>query len=83
MKSNKLLFTILFVVIGCGSLLFGLISCQSVNNAKKHDPKDKSIGAILSGPRGSAASLLIPEVDSNKGVQKGVERKGAAGSQCS
>lgn len=75
MKSNKLLFTILFVVIGCGSLLFGLISCQSVNNAKKHDPKDKSIGAILSGPRGSAASLLIPEVDSNKGVQKALKER--------
>jgi len=77
MKSNKLLFTILFVLIGCGSLLFGLISCQSVNNAKKHDPKDKkSIAALLTtGSRSTTASLLIPEVDSNKGVQKELKEK--------
>jgi len=75
MKSNKLLFTILFVLIGCGSLLFGLISCQSVNSAKKHDPKDKSIASLLSGPRSTTASLLIPEVDSNKGVQKALKER--------
>jgi len=75
MKSNKLLFTILFVLIGCGSLLFGLISCQSVNSAKKHDPKDKSIASLLTGPRSTTASLLIPEVDSNKGVQKALKER--------
>jgi hypothetical protein len=75
MKSNKLLFTILFVLIACGSLLFGLISCQSVNSAKKHDPKDKSIAALLTGPRSTTASLLIPEVDSNKGVQKALKER--------
>jgi len=75
MKSNKLLFTILFVLIACGSLLFGLISCQSVNSAKKHDPKDKSIASLLTGPRSTTASLLIPEVDSNKGVQKALKER--------
>ncbi|WP_461245753.1 hypothetical protein [Treponema sp. R6D11] len=75
MKSNKLLFTILFVLIGCGSLFFGLISCQSVNSAKKHDPKDKSIASLLNGPRSTTASLLIPEVDSNKGVQKALKER--------
>jgi len=77
MKSNKLLFTILFALIACGSLLFGLISCQSVNSAKKPDPKDKkSIATLLTtGPRSTAASLLIPEVDSNKGVQKELKEK--------
>ena len=75
MKSNKLLFTILFVLIGCGSLLFGLISCQSVNSAKKHNPKDKSIASLLTGPRSTTASLLIPEVDSNKGVQKALKER--------
>jgi len=75
MKSNKLIFTIVFAVIACASLLFGLISCQSVNGAKKTNSKNKVENALFSGTRGSAASLLIPEVDGNKGVQKALKQR--------
>jgi hypothetical protein len=81
MKSNCLIFTILFLLIGSGSLFFGLVSCQSVNNAKQQEAKDNkggkggAINALLSAPRGKTASLLIPEVDSNKGVQKELKEK--------
>jgi len=75
MKSNKLIFTIVFAVIACVSLLFGLISCQSVNGAKTTNSKNKVEAALFGGARGSAASLLIPEVDGNKGVQKSLKQR--------
>jgi hypothetical protein len=67
MKSNYLIFTVLFILIGSGSLFFGLVSCQSINNAKSKNAKENT--ASSSAPRSFAASLLIPEVDSKKGIQ--------------
>jgi hypothetical protein len=76
MKSNYLIFTILFVLIGAGSLSFGLISCQSVNNKKAQDAKDNKENTAASPlPSGKAASFLIPEVGSEKGVQKSLKEK--------
>jgi len=84
MRSNYLIFTILFVLIGAGSLSFGLISCQSVNNAKPQaakdnkegsGSKDKAESAALPSPRGKVASFLIPETGSEKGVQKALNEK--------
>jgi hypothetical protein len=81
MKSNFIIFTVLFVLIGSGSLFFGLMSCQSVNNAKPQDvkenngSKDKTVNSLLSRPRGQVASFLIPEVGSEKGVQHSLSEK--------
>jgi len=87
MRSNYLIFTILFILIGAGSLVFGLMSCQSVNKAKTQaandnagsnessESKDKAADAVLPGPRGQVASLLIPEVGSEKGVQKSLNKE--------
>jgi len=85
MKAKYLIFTVLFLLIGCGSVFFGLISCQSVNNAQEQDAKDAKDGKgskksntmnlLLTGSRGKTASLLIPEVDSDKGVQKALKEK--------
>jgi hypothetical protein len=83
MKSNYLIFTILFILIGSGSFFFGLMSCQSVNNAKTeavkdnkdNQNKDKTEAAALSRPRGQVASFLIPETGSEKGVQKSLNEK--------
>jgi hypothetical protein len=82
MKSNYILFTILFLLIGSGSFFFGLISCQSVNNPKpqqdikgKSENNEKTAASLLSRPRNQVASLLIPEVESEKGVQKELKEK--------
>ena len=87
MRSNFLIFTILFILIGAGSLTFGLMSCQSVNNPKTQDAKDnkesnenkdnkdKSVTAVVSSTRGQIASFLIPETGSEKGVQKSLNKK--------
>lgn len=84
MKSKYILFTILFLLIGSGSFFFGLVSCQSVNDAKPKDAKEnkenkenkeKTAASILSGPRSQVASFLIPEVESEKGVQKQLNEK--------
>jgi len=81
MKANYLIFTILFLLIGSGSLFFGFMSCQSVNNAQPEDIKENkdhkknTVNLLLTGPRSQAASLLIPEVDSDKGVQKSLKEK--------
>jgi len=86
MKSKYIIFTVLFILIGSGSLFFGLISCQSVNNAKSQavtdnkdnkekDNKDKSNDAVVTRPRGQVSSFLIPEVTSEKGVQKSLSEE--------
>ncbi|WP_461255830.1 hypothetical protein [Treponema sp. R80B11-R83G3] len=90
MKSKYLIFTILFILIGSGSLIFGLMSCQSVNNEKtqdvkenkdtkdtkgNNDSKDKTASAVLPSPRGQVASFLIPETNSDKGVQKSLNKR--------
>jgi hypothetical protein len=84
MRSNFLIFTILFILIGAGSLTFGLMSCQSVNNAKtatvsdnkgSSENKDKTETTVSPRPRGQVASFLIPETGSEKGVQKSLNQK--------
>jgi len=87
MRSNFLIFTILFILIGAGSLSFGLVSCQSVNNAKtpavkdskenseNKENKDKTAADISAHPRGQLASFLIPEVGYEKGVQKSLNER--------
>jgi len=40
MKLNYIIFSILFILIGSGSLFFGFMSCQSVNNEKTQEVKD-------------------------------------------
>jgi len=84
MRSNYLIFTILFILIGAGSLIFGLMSCQSVNNAKTQAVKENSENkenkaktetAVLPRPRGQVASFLIPETGSEKGIQKSLNEK--------
>jgi len=84
MRSNYLIFTILFILIGAGSLSFGLISCQSVNSAKTQAAKDNKGGdgskdkaetAALPSSRGKVASFLIPETGSERGLQKALNEK--------
>jgi len=85
MRSNFLIFTILFILIGAGSLTFGLMSCQSVNSEKtvtasdnkdtKESNENKDKAAVSPSPRGQVASFLIPEVSSEKGVQKSLNKK--------
>jgi len=85
MRLNFLVFTILFVLIGAGSLTFGLMSCQTVNSektvtasdnkdTKESNDKDK-VAAELSSSRGKVASFLIPETHSEKGVQKSLNKE--------
>jgi hypothetical protein len=72
MRLNYLIVTVLFILIGSGSLFFGLVSCQSVNKAKPQDVQEnKEVTAASPSPaaRSSAASFLIPEVESEKGIQ--------------
>jgi hypothetical protein len=87
MRSNFLIFTILFILIGAGSLTFGLISCQTVNDEKtavvsdnkdnkgSNENKGKTETVALPRPRGQVASFLIPETNSEKGVQKSLNKK--------
>ncbi|WP_461253899.1 hypothetical protein, partial [Treponema sp. R8-4-B8] len=84
MRANYLIFTILFVLIGAGSLVFGLISCQSVNNAKTQavdenkdskENNEKTEAASSPRTRGQVASFLIPETTSEKGAQKSLNEK--------
>ncbi|MCL2758748.1 MAG: hypothetical protein FWD22_00840 [Treponema sp.] len=80
MKSKYLIFTILLIVIGCGSLFFGLISCQSVNTQTAQDAKDplsaqSGAQALLSRPRGPVSSFLVPEAVSEKGIQGALSGK--------
>jgi len=87
MRSNYLIFTILFILIGAGSLTFGLMSCQSVNSAKtvtasdnnenkgSQENKDKTEAVASPRPRGQVASFLIPETQSDKGVQKSLNQR--------
>jgi hypothetical protein len=72
MRLNYVIMTALFILIGSGSLFFGLASCQSVNKAKSKDVqvnKDNTAASVPSGQRSSIASLLISEVESEKGIQ--------------
>jgi hypothetical protein len=76
MKSNYLIFTVLFILIGSGSLFFGLVSCQSVNKAKPKDVKENSANTGTSASeRISAGSFLIPDVNYEKGVQHSLTEK--------
>jgi len=82
MRSKYIIFTVLFILIGTGSFFFGLMSCQSVNDEKteavedkkdskeNNENKDKAATAPVSHSKGQVASFLIPEADSEKGVQK-------------
>jgi len=76
MKSKYIIFTILLLLIGCGSFLFGLISCQTANSAAVKEPQasgsaqQETQTSILPRTRGAVSTLLIPEISSEKGVQK-------------
>jgi len=76
MKSKYILYTILLILIGSGSFLFGLISCQTANSASAEEAKVSAGSAqdaspsVLPKARGSVSALLIPEISSEKGVQK-------------
>ncbi|MCL2211086.1 MAG: hypothetical protein FWB95_04105 [Treponema sp.] len=76
MKSKYILYTILLILIGSGSFLFGLISCQTANSASAGEEqvsggaKQETQTSVLPKTRGSVSSLLIPDIDSEKGTQK-------------
>jgi len=63
------------MLIGCGSFLFGLISCQTANSASAEQDKTANAqqdaqASSLPKTRGAVSTLLIPEISSEKGVQK-------------
>jgi len=76
MKSKYIIYTLLLLLIGCSSFLFGLISCQTANGTAAADTqtsdgtKQDAPVSVLPKPRGAVSTLLIPEVNSEKGAQK-------------
>jgi len=82
--AKKLLITIILILIGCASVTFGLISCASTNNQESAASQTQGTGieelrgmarTAAAVQRGPLASLLIPDIDAERGIQKSLDDK--------
>jgi len=83
--AKRIIFTVVLVLIGCGSFSFGLLSCRTVNNQQAAEPKaaqaasgaqtdpasqEKPQIRPVAGAIGFVTSLLMPNMNAEKGLQK-------------
>jgi len=89
--AQKIIFTIIMLLIGCGSFSFGLISCGSVDNPQNQETQAQRSTAAqaaqttqtaqrdsqaASASRGGViTSFLLPELSADKGIQKSLDGK--------